>query len=92
MRYLHVTLPCTGLSYAFKSNVRLACGNLSFPFPDSCLHLQTDDRKGTEVCLFVQAAKGGSAEQTPMLRSSSPEKCKTEQRASQFNCEFAGAG
>lgn len=70
----------------------LLVGTQAFCF---LIHVYIDKQTTERVqkfVLFVQAAESGSAEQTPMLRSSSPEKCKTEQRASQFNCEFAGAG
>lgn len=68
--YIHVTLPCTRLSYAFKSNVRLACGNPSFPFPDSCLHLQTHTTETVEE--FVYLFRAPKVVQPNKCRCSAP--------------------
>lgn len=92
MQYVHVTLPRTSLSYAFKSNLRLACGNPNFLFPDSCLHWQNQAEMGEEFVYLFRALKVVQPNKhqcpTPALSG----RIKQSKEGSQVNCKFADAG
>lgn len=68
VQHVDVTVPCTRLSYAFKSNVRLAGGNQSFQFPDSCLHLQTLQKlaRSLFICLRLRRWFRGTSSDAPL--------------------------